>query len=179
MSDELDTDRVEAFDKDERGNPLVLCPKCNHYIALGDWPFCPHGRRGNFTNFRDEIPGGIVLENYGPKPMRFDSHSERRTFMAANGLSEIEKYCPFPGTDKDPMGIPNPAGYMDPYTLEQARILVSRQGEVKSDKVDGVIRGEFNITGTSRDAIAVQQGDTRRSSRIGRRIKAHATDEGS
>src|SRR5262245_3070567 len=57
------------------------------------------------TPFRDEIPGGIELENYGAKPMTFYSHSERRAYMEKAGLREKEKFAPFPGTDKDPAGI--------------------------------------------------------------------------
>jgi hypothetical protein len=154
----------------------VDCGKCQRQV--GDWPQCDH-TRGNYTNFRDEIPGGIVLENYGAKPIRFDSHSERRAYMDKHFLNEKEKFCPFPGTDKDPMGIPNPAGYMDKQTMENAKILICRAQGQKSDSVEGVIRGEFNMTGTQRDAIAVQSGDKRRSSRIGRRIKASGSDTGS
>lgn len=103
----------------------MTCDKCGVEIEVSDWPFCPHGR-ANSSIVRDEIPGGIVCENYGPEPIRFFSHSERRRYMKANGLVEKEKWCPLPGTDKDPQGIPNPAGYMDPQTLENARILLSR-----------------------------------------------------
>lgn len=152
----------------------TLCPKCNHYIEVGDWPFCPHGRTGNFTTFRDDIPGGMELENYGPVPIKFYSHSARRDYMKRHGLVEKEKFCPFPGTDKDPQGIPNPAGYMDAKTLENAKVLLSRGSQKKDeDTTEGVIVKEFNITGTEKDAIAVQQGDTKRSSRIGRRIGSY------
>src|SRR5438876_8155268 len=99
---------------DDLGN--VHCDTCGQILSVGQWPMCPH-EYGSHSPFRDEIPGGIVVENYGPKPIRFDSHSERRAYMKAHGLSEKEHWAPFPGTDKDPMGIPNPAGYMDPYTL--------------------------------------------------------------
>lgn len=88
---------------------------------------------------RDEIPGGIICENYGPHPIRFDSHSERRRYMAAHGLREKEKFSPAPGTDKDPQGIPNPAGYVDAYTLKNAAELICRNGN--KEPFDGVRSG--------------------------------------
>lgn len=154
------------------------CVECGALRVTGDWPRCPHGH-GNYTNFRDEIPGGITLENYGREPVTFYSHSERRAYMDKHFLNEKEKFCPFPGTDKDPMGIPNPAGYMDPQTMENARILLTRTSGQKDDSVEGVITGEFNLTGTQRDAIAVQAGDPHRSSRVGRRIKNGSNHSGS
>lgn len=152
---------------------ITLCEKCGAELHIGDHPFCPHGRsRGAIQ--RDEIPGGLVVQNYGPEPIRFDSHSERRAYMKANGLQEKEKFCPTPGTDIDPAGIPNPAGYMDPQTLENARILLSRNGarqEQEPDISETVIQGRFNGELTGRDAKAIAEGDTARMSRLGRRIE--------
>ncbi len=102
------------------------CTRCGSAVGPGEYPFCPHGRVDAAMIVRDEIPGGIVCENYGPEPIRFYSHSERRKYMAAHGLIEKERFSPMPGTDKDPAGIPNPAGYVDPQTLENARVLLSR-----------------------------------------------------
>lgn len=123
------------------------------------------------STFRDDIPGGLVVENYGPHPIRFDSHSERRRYMKAHGLFEKEKFCPMPGTDKDPQGIPNPRGYMDPQTLENARILVSRNGQVsgRTDETTGVLVDLQVGSMTERDAIAISSGDKRRQSRLHRR----------
>jgi hypothetical protein len=109
----------------------TICEKCGETLTFESWPFCPHPvmTTKSVMITRDEIPGGIVLENYGPHPIRFDSHTERRKYMEAHGLREKERFSPLPGTDKDPQGIPNPAGYMDPYTLENARILLERAGQ--------------------------------------------------
>lgn len=82
----------------------------------------------------DDIPGGMVLENYGPHPIRVYSHTERRRIMAERGLRLKEQWAPLPGTGRDPQGIPNPIGFMDPQTIENARALVSRQGEVEPDE---------------------------------------------
>lgn len=138
------------------------------------WPFCPHPpSAGAAAIERDEIPGGLTVENYGPNPITFYSHSERRAYMKAHGLNELEKFCPMPGTDKDPQGIPNPAGYLDPQTLENARILISRNGAGREAEWDpkeaGVLVNEFRGELTDRDAKAFANGDVHRQSRIGRR----------
>lgn len=154
---------------------MTLCESCGVELEIGMWPFCPHLRAGSVMITRDEIPGGIVVENYGPHPIRFDSHTERRRYMKEHNLREKEKFSPMPGTDIDPQGIPNPKGYMDPQTLENARILISRQGEPKRpfDAIeDGVICDLFSGQLTERDAIAVAEGNPHRQSRLGRRIDA-------
>lgn len=155
---------------------MVVCDRCGQLLNVGDYPYCPHAA-GHPAVARDEIPGGIVVENYGPQPMRFDSHSERRRYMAEQGLQEREKFSPMPGSDKDPAGIPNPAGYMDPQTLLNAAELICRNGRAEApfDPVaSGVIRGEFGGHLTGRDASAVAEGDARRSARVGRRIGGQA-----
>lgn len=96
--------------------------------------------------------------------------------MKANGLQEKEKFCPMPGSDKDPQGIPNPKGYMDPQTLENARILLSRSGAPKDPEFDAVESGVMRDiqTGhiTERDAAAIAAGDPRRQSRFFRRTES-------
>lgn len=145
--------------------------------------YCPgchaHARdltRGSSTAIvRDDIPGGVTVENYGPTPLTFYSHSERRRYMAAHGLHEKEKWCPMPGTDIDPQGIPNPNGYMDPYTLESARVLLSRNG-AREDPLPpdpthgGMLRETFEGHLTPQDAQAIAAGDPVRQSRLYRRI---------
>lgn len=133
----------------------VCCDKCGQELKIGDHPFCPHGS-SNGTIARDEIPGGIIVENYGPHPMRFDSHSERRAYMVANGLTEREKFSPAPGTDIDPAGIPNPKGYVDDYTRRAGEAMILRQQgsgcqPTSVEEVDPVASGElilFNETRT-------------------------------
>lgn len=127
---------------DDIGN--VVCDTCGKVLEIGDHPFCPHGH-GHAGTFRDDIPGGIICENYGPTPLRFDSHSERRKYMESHGLREKETFCPMPGTDIDPQGIPNPEGFKDPQTLANAAALICRNGQKADfDAVEsGVMR---NIT---------------------------------
>jgi len=110
------------------------CDKCGHPFMIGDWPFCPHGESHGGA-IRDDIPGGVLLENYGPHPVRVYSHSERKRLMAqpridpVTGkeyrLSEFVRHVGVPGTDKSPHTT-DWGKSMDPYTLEAARALVSR-----------------------------------------------------
>jgi len=156
----------------------TVCEICHRIILKGMWPFCPHPGAGSPMIIGDEIPGGIVVENYGPHPIRFDSYSAMARYREAHGLQLLDKFCPAPGTDKDPQGIPNPAGYMDKQTLENARVLVSRQAEPKAREWEGVEAGVLRDiqvgTLTQRDAEAIASGDARRQSRFARR-----TDNGS
>lgn len=145
----------EIYEKIAANPDKVICTQCGHTLEIGDHPFCPHGAsRGTIA--RDEIPGGIIVENYGPHPIRFDSHSERRAYMKAHGLSEREKFSPKPGTDIDPAGIPNPKGYVDDYTRRAGEALILRQQgsgcqPPVEGEVDPVASGElipFNETRT-------------------------------
>ena len=77
------------------------CEKCGRVLAIGDWPMCPHGRP-SFKVFQDSIPGGLVIENLGPKPVKVYSHSERKDIMRANGLSESVRHVGERGSDKSP-----------------------------------------------------------------------------
>lgn len=105
---------------------------------------CHNGSKGWATGqqvqiVRDEIPGGMLLENYGPEPVKVYSHSERRALLntiqydKTTGqpyvLTEKDNFAPMPGTDRDAQGIPNPAGYRD---LSAAAIL-ARNGRTSLD----------------------------------------------
>jgi hypothetical protein len=66
---------------------LTICDRCGEPLGVGDWPFCPHGKYAG-TVIGDEIPGGVVLENLGPEPVRVYSETERRRIMKERGLRE-------------------------------------------------------------------------------------------
>ncbi len=78
-----------------------VCEACGKTLDVGEWPYCPHGF-GVSRITRDEIPGGMVLENLGPEPVKVYSHSERRAIMKARGLREQVRHMPVPGSDKSP-----------------------------------------------------------------------------
>lgn len=79
----------------------MTCGKCGELVEIGEWPFCPHGI-GFASVIGDEIPGGMVVENMGPTPMRFDSKTAWKREMAARGLINRVEHKPLPGTDKSP-----------------------------------------------------------------------------
>ncbi len=135
-----------------------LCESCGREIEIGDWPRCPHGH-GAGVRIGDEIPGGIVLENYGPDPVRVYSHSERKALMKARGLEEMVRHVGVPGTDKSPHTTDLHAGCVTAEMLENARVLVSRSAEprtVRTDRDDELAAqsfrddriAEFNLTAT-------------------------------
>lgn len=112
----------------------VYCERCGQLLSVGVFPFCPHDSVRTFNIKRDEYPGGITLENYGPQPVTFYTESERLGYMKRHDLQQTEKFAAFPGTDRDPSGIQNPRGYVDAQTLENARILISRNGQGSPEK---------------------------------------------
>lgn len=79
----------------------MTCDVCGKRVRVGDWPFCPHGV-STMKVIPDSIPGGLVLENLGPQPVKVYSHSERRMLMAKAGLREQVRHVGVPGTDKSP-----------------------------------------------------------------------------
>lgn len=156
------------------------CDRCFKTLSDGEHGvgLCPlEPRSQRMVIITDDIPGGVTYENYGPKPVTFYSHSQRRAYMEAHGLTQKEKFCPTPGTDKDPAGVQNSRNYVDPYTLANVTELLSRSKPRSADAVDvgKLIRGTFNIVG-EKDAMAIVEGtNTKRMSRIGRRLKNGTT----
>ena len=112
------------------------CVECGRERHIGDWPACPHPA-SHTSAHGDDIPGGMVLENYGPTPITVYSHTERLKIMKERGLELKERFCPKPGTDRDPAGVMNPAGYVDPQTLLNAATLILRaQGQPVEEEFD-------------------------------------------
>lgn len=104
----------------------TTCERCGELIAIGDYPFCPHGRyHGNAES--DGIPGGEVLENVGPEPVTFYSRSEKRRYLKEHGLVEFVRHVPVPGSDSSP--------HTTSWTgvdLEAGRVLAERQAQTKA-----------------------------------------------
>ena len=71
-----------------------------------------------------------MFENLGPEPVTLYSRSELRRELKARGLEEMVRHVPVPGTDKSPhttsWDVPSP------YTLEQAKILLDRVGQISA-----------------------------------------------
>lgn len=87
---------------------------------MGDFPFCPHGRATSAI-VPDDVPGGFWVENGFETPQKFYSRSEHEKALAARGLEIRAKYA----GEHDKI-MTNWAAAIDPYTLESAKVLLSR-----------------------------------------------------
>jgi len=104
----------------------MTCSACGAPLSVGDWPFCPHGSSRSFTVQADDVPGGFVIENAWREPRTFYSQSEYEKALAADGMELRPHYVP---------GSKHLSNWatIDPQTLENARVLVSRSAPVKND----------------------------------------------
>lgn len=75
----------------------MTCEKCGSELAVGDWPFCPHGDV-HWAVHGDECD--YVDENLGPEPIRIRSWSERRRLMKQQGLVDAPWYGPQSNTTR-------------------------------------------------------------------------------
>lgn len=108
----------------------VCCDTCGKVLRVGEYAFCPHGFGGSAVH-GDEYPGGKILENGVAVPTRVDSKSEERALREKHGYQVKEKFCPTPGTDKDPAGVQNPEGYVDDTTMRNRQALFLRGQKVR------------------------------------------------
>lgn len=109
----------------------TTCADCGVTYTFGASPFCKD-RHEAYSAVRQPAvtyPGGLTLYNMGPEPVTVYSESERQTIMRERGLREAVWHIPSPESDASPQtrSWDTPCA----YTLEQARILVSRQGQAK------------------------------------------------
>lgn len=80
----------------------MRCEGCGNEIEVGSWPFCPDHRKATPNIIRDEIVGGLTIENLGSTPVTVYSHSERKAIMRARGLVEKVQHVGERGSDKSP-----------------------------------------------------------------------------
>ena len=113
------------------------CSECGKALRVGEWPFCPHGEPGAFTEIGDECD--FVVENLGREPIRFRSKAEHRRVMAERGLRHPERYVPHPAgkTSREHAGTPN-MGCADAYTMNNVRELMERAFRQKPEPDDSV-----------------------------------------
>ena len=58
------------------------CDACGVEIAIGDWPYCPHGQ----SRFKVDAFEGYWDENLATDPVWVTSARQRRKIMDANGI---------------------------------------------------------------------------------------------
>ena len=84
----------------------TICPKCGKELQIGEWPLC--GGRNNhgfpiglgLSIIRDEIPGGMTIENMTRTPETFYSKSEWRRRCKELGIENRVRHVPEQGSDK-------------------------------------------------------------------------------
>jgi hypothetical protein len=122
----------------------MTCDRCFKSLSAGvhGEGLCPFEPRSASAVVGDDIPGGQWFENGFDTPQKFYSHSEHRAALAARGLEIRAKHA----GDKD-KHLSNWAAAIDPYTLENAKILLSR-GKPRVGTNEPDPRKEFPITVT-------------------------------
>jgi len=103
---------------------VTVCDQCGRVLAIGDYPFCPHGH-GRPNVEAVTWPGGRVFENLGHDPVRCDSPADLKRELDARGLEPCVRHVPGDRYTRS-------WATTDPYTLEQGRILAERQGSTKA-----------------------------------------------
>lgn len=102
---------------------MTPCDRCGVTLAIGDYPFCPHGR-GVHASHGDELD--YWDHNLGKAPIHIRSKAQRKALMQAQGLEEKVRHVP---GSKHTMDW---SARMDPYTLANAKILAERQATTKA-----------------------------------------------
>ena len=88
-------------------------------IAIGAWPFCPHGPAFG-TVVDDSIPGGFVQENFGDRPEVFYSKKAMALRAKELGLEPLVR-------NAGPLDTHVPRWAMtDPQTMANAEALIRR-----------------------------------------------------
>lgn len=106
----------------------MTCEKCGAELRVGTYPFCPHGTfRG--ASHGDDIPGGMWVENGFKEPVKVYSHSEHERKLAETGHMLAPHWVP---NDKH---LTKWDAAIDPKTLENVKVLLSRQGKAQKEDV--------------------------------------------
>lgn len=106
----------------------MRCETCGHDLQIGDYPFCGKfggHERGFSTIIGDEID--YWDDNLTSTPIHITSKQQRKRLMKEYGVQECVRHVGVAGTDKSPHTVRWVT--TDPQTLENARVLVTRQQE--------------------------------------------------
>jgi hypothetical protein len=104
------------------------CEKCGAEIRVGDFPFCPHGR-ASLAVEQDSIIGGQWFENGFSEPRFFESKKAHLEALDAEGNMLAPRYV-----ENDKV-LTNWAAAIDPKTLENVTVLLSRKQRAYKDDV--------------------------------------------
>lgn len=99
----------------------TTCERCGITYGVGASPWCKDSHTGGAAGIEDATwPGGITFENLGHDPVTLYSPAELKREMKARGLEPMIRHTPGDVHTRS-------WATMDPYTLEQGRILAERQ----------------------------------------------------
>lgn len=102
-------------------NNTRTCERCGVTYGIGASPWCRDGHAGGVSGIEDATwPGGITFENLGHETVTLYSPAELKRELKARNLTEAVRHIE---------GSPHTRSWatMDPYTLENGRILAERQ----------------------------------------------------
>jgi hypothetical protein len=122
------------------------CEKCGAVLAVGDFPFCPHGSSRSVV-IGDDVPGGFIAENGFKTPRVFYSKKAHRDALAAEGKEIVVKYA---GDGYEKQGITNWAAGISQHQLDSAKALLERGAQARTERLSGVkqAQADFPITVT-------------------------------
>lgn len=81
---------------------MTVCERCGAELAIGMYPFCPHGEPITGRGADVTWPGGRTFENLADQPVTFYSPAEKARYLKAHNLEEFVRHQPVPGSDHSP-----------------------------------------------------------------------------
>jgi hypothetical protein len=103
----------------------TTCDSCGAVYGIGASPWCKDGHRGGASSVEAVTwPGGRIFENLGHEPVRCDSPADLKRELDKRGLEPFVRCVP---------GDQHARSWatMDPWTLENGRILAERQAHTR------------------------------------------------
>ena len=73
---------------------MTCCDRCGAELAIGEWPFCPHGfPMAGLSIIDDELEGGPrVFDTMGHEGVYIASKSQWRREVAARNLENVVRH---------------------------------------------------------------------------------------
>jgi hypothetical protein len=106
----------------------VTCDRCGAAIAIGDFPFCPHGPMRAGRGADVTWPGGRTFENLADHPVTFYSPAEQQQYMREHRIEPYVRHIPVPGSDKSPHTTSWASGFSQEY-LDGVAQMLARVGK--------------------------------------------------
>jgi hypothetical protein len=101
----------------------TVCDRCGIEYGIGASPWCRDQHRSGSNAIEDVTwPGGQWFENLGDQPVYCESPADLKRELKARNLEPMVRHID---------GSPHTRSWatMDPYTLENGRILAERQAQ--------------------------------------------------